>query len=150
MNELRVPTVALPAEILNAEGQVLRGRIFVPAAASHHEGPTRPEEWINDPHWFFPFLPDDGTGPFLLNKEQLVVVTVAYERMEEHGELERAVRIECAGRTLEGNLHIEMPTNQQRVLDYLNQPPSFVALYAGDRVHLVHKRHVTRLTESRS
>jgi hypothetical protein len=36
------------------------------------------------------------------------------------------------------------------VLDYLNQPPSFVALYAGDRVHLVHKRHVTRLTESRS
>jgi len=32
MNELRVPTVALPAEILNAEGQVLRGRIFVPSS----------------------------------------------------------------------------------------------------------------------
>jgi hypothetical protein len=133
MNELRVPTVALPAEVLNADGRTLLGRIFVPAAASHHEG-----------------LPDDGSGPILLNKEQLVVLTVAFERSEEHGELERAVRIECAGRTLEGNLHIEMPSNQQRVLDYLNQPPAFVALYAGDRVHLVHKRHVARISESRA
>ncbi len=58
--------------------------------------------------------------------------------------------IECAGRTLEGNLHIDMPTNQQRVLDYLNRPPAFVSLYTGDRLHLVHKRHITRVTESRS
>jgi hypothetical protein len=150
MNELRVPTVALPAEILFADGRTLMGRIFVPAAASHHEGAMRPEEWINDPHWFFPFLPDDASGPVILNKEQLVVVSVAFEPAEDHGELERAVRIECAGRILEGNLHIEMPTNQQRVLDYLNQPPAFAPLYAGERLHLVHKRHVTRLSEPRS
>jgi hypothetical protein len=150
MKELRVPTVALPAEVICADGQTLLGRIFVPASASHHQGPTRPEEWVNDDHWFFPFLPDDGSGPFLLNKEQLVVVSVAFEPAEDHGELERAVRIECAGRTLEGTLHIEMPTNQQRVLDYVNQRPAFVPLYAGDRVHLVHKRHVTRLSEPRS
>lgn len=150
MNELRVPTVALAAEILCADGRTLLGRIFVPAAASHHEGPTRPEEWINEPRGFFPFLPDDASGPLILNKEQLVVVTVAFVPSEDHGELERAVRIECAGRTLEGNLHIEMPTNQQRVLDYLNQPPAFVPLYAGERLHLVHKRHVTRLTEARA
>jgi hypothetical protein len=150
MNELRVPTVALPAEIACADGRTLLGRIFVPAAASHHEGPTRPEEWINDTRWFFPFLPDDASGPLVLNKEQLVVVSVAFEPTEDHGELERAVRIECGGRTLEGNLHIEMPTNQQRVLDYLNQAPAFVPLYSGDRLHLVHKRHVTRITESKA
>jgi len=150
MNELRVPTLALPAEVVCADGRTLLGRIFVPAAASHHEGPMRPEEWINDPRWFFPFLPDDATGPLILNKEQLVVVSVAYTPTEDHGEVERAVQMECAGRTLEGNLHIEMPTNQQRVLDYLNQPPPFVPLFTPDRLHLVHKRHVTRLTETRS
>jgi hypothetical protein len=150
MNELRVPTVALPAEIVCADGRTLLGRIFVPAAASHHEGAMRPEEWINEPRWFFPFLPDDATGPLILNKEQLVLVSVGFTPSEDHAELERAVRIDCAGRTLEGNLHIEMPTNQQRVLDYLNQPPSFVPLFAGDRVHLVHKRHVTRITETRA
>jgi hypothetical protein len=150
MNELRVPTVALPAEVVCADGRTLLGRIFVPASASHHDGPMLPEEWINEPRWFFPFLPDDASGPLILNKEQLVVVSVTFTPTEDHGELERAVRIECAGRTLEGSLHIEMPTNQQRVLDYLNQPPAFVALYAGERMHLVHKRHVTRLTESRS
>lgn len=150
MNELRVPTVALPAEVVCADGRTLLGRIFVPASASHHDGPMLPEEWINEPRWFFPFLPDDASGPLILNKEQLVVVSVTFTPMEDHGELERAVRVECAGRTLEGNLHIEMPTNQQRVLDFLNQPPPFVALYAGERMHLVHKRHITRLTESRS
>lgn len=150
MNELRVPTVALPAEIMFEDGRTLLGRIFVPAAASHHEGAMRPEEWINEPRWFFPFLPDDAAAPLVLNKEQLVLVTVAFTPSEDHAELERAVRIDCAGRTLEGNLHIEMPTNQQRVLDYLNQPPAFVPLFAGDRVHLVHKRHVTRITETRA
>ena len=149
MNELRVPTVALPAEVVCADGRSLVGRIFVPAAASHHQGPMRPEEWINEPRAFFPFLPDDAAGPLILNKEQLVLVSVAYAPSEDHGELERAVTIECGGRTLAGNLHIEMPTNQQRVLDYLNQPPAFVPLYAGDRLHLVHKRHVSRLAESR-
>lgn len=150
MNELRVPTVALPAEVICSDGRTLLGRIFVPAAASHHEGAMRPEEWINEPHWFFPFLPDDASGPLLLNKEQMVVVSVAFTPFGDYGELERSVRIECGEHILEGNLHIDMPANQQRVLDYLNQPPAFVPLFANDRVHLVHKRHVTRLTESRS
>jgi hypothetical protein len=150
MNELRVPTVALPAEIVFEDGRTVRGRIFVPAAASHHEGAMRPDEWINEPRWFFPFLPDDATAPLILNKEQLVLVSVAFTPSEDHAELERAVSIDCAGRTLEGNLHIEMPTNQQRVLDYLNQPPAFVPLFAGDRVHLVHKRHVRRIAETRA
>lgn len=148
MNELKVPTVALVAEVLCADGRRLRGRIFVPAAASHHDGPMRPEEWINDARSFFPFLPDDAGGSFILNKDQLVVVTVALAD-EQHSEVERSVRVECAGETLEGRLHIDMPTNQQRVLDYLNQPPAFVALYAGPQLHLVHKRHVSRLSEAR-
>ena len=150
MNELRVPTVALPAEVVCADGRTLVGRIFVPAAASSHEGAMRPDEWINEPRWFFPFLPDDASGPLILNKEQLVVVSVDFAPSDDGAELERTVRIDCAGRTLEGNLRIDMPTNQQRVLDYLNQPPAFVPLFAGERLHLVHKRHVTRLMESRS
>ncbi len=48
----------------------------MPAAASNHEGAMRPEEWINEPRRFFPFLPDDATGPLILNKEQLVLVSV--------------------------------------------------------------------------
>jgi hypothetical protein len=148
VNELKVPTVALAAQVLCADGRRLQGRIFVPAAASHHDGPMRPEEWINEPRPFFPFLPDDASGALILNKEQLVVVTVALGD-EEHSEVERTVRVECAEETLEGRLHIDMPSNQQRVLDYLNLAPAFVALYAGAQLHLVHKRHVARISEGR-
>ena len=73
MDDLRVPTVPVPAEILCADGSRLTGTVFLPPAASHHDGPTRPEEWINDGRPFFPFLPEErgydgswaGTGdPF--------------------------------------------------------------------------------------
>ena len=39
-------------------GRLARGRIFLPAAASHHNGPMRADEWMNEPTPFFPFLPD--------------------------------------------------------------------------------------------
>ena len=48
MTELRVPTVALNAEVLCADGQTFKGRVFLPAAASRHTGAMRPQEWMND------------------------------------------------------------------------------------------------------
>ena len=76
MMELRVPTVALAAEVTCADGRTFTGRIFVPAAASHHSGPMRPEEWINEPLPYFPFLPDDAAVPVMLNKHTVLVVTL--------------------------------------------------------------------------
>ena len=67
-----------------------------------------------------------------------------------HADVLREVEIEAGGEAIAGTLHVDMPENQQRVLDYLNLAPAFVALYAGSRLHLVHKRHVVRLMEGRS
>ena len=39
-NELRVPTVALAAEIRYFDERALNGRIFLPALAQNHGGPT--------------------------------------------------------------------------------------------------------------
>jgi hypothetical protein len=151
MDELRVPTVAVPAEVLCADGRRLTGTVFVPAAASHHDGPTRPEEWINDGRAFFALLPEGETTPMILNKVQLVTVTVPiWPDSDFHADVLRQVEIEAGGQSIVGTLHVDMPENQQRVLDYLNLAPAFVALYAGSRLHLVHKRHVARLMEGRS
>ena len=151
MDELRVPTVAVPAEVLCQDGRRLVGTVFVPAAASHHDGPTRPEEWINDGREFFALLPEGAASPVILNKEQLVADTVpAAADTGFHADVLREVEIEAGGVTLVGTLHVDMPENHQRVLDYLNLAPAFVPLYAGSRLHLVHKRHVARLTEGRS
>ena len=152
MIELRVPTVALVAEVACADGRTFNGRIFVPAAASHHTGPMRPEEWINEPVPFFPFLHDDASMPVMLNKHTVLVVTLQHGESEEGGEtigLERRVAIECGGRWFEGVLHIDMPENHQRVLDYLNRFELCMTLREGPRRHLIQKLHVTRVVEIR-
>jgi hypothetical protein len=149
MDELRVPTVPVSAQILRADGTRVAGTIFLPAAASHHDGPPRPEEWINDGHPFFPFLPLDGSSAVVLNKDLLVAVTVAATG----GvilDVEREVQVEAAGEKLAGILHIDLPENQQRLLDYLNLAPDFVPLYSGQSLHLLNKRHVSSFKEGRS
>jgi hypothetical protein len=150
MSELRVPTVALAAEVACADGRTFTGRIFVPAAASHHSGPMRPEEWINEPLPYFPFLPDDSGVPVMLNKHTVIAVTLQLGEgsdAEEPIGLERRVAIECGERRLEGIVYIDMPENHQRVQDYLNRFELFLTLTDGPRRHMVQKHHITRVIE---
>jgi hypothetical protein len=151
MSELRVPTVALAAEVSCADGRTFTGRIFVPAAASHHTGPMRPEEWINEPLPFFPFLPDDASVPVMLDKHMVLVVTldnVTAAPEEELGFPQRVV-VEVGGKRLEGLLHIDMPEHHRRVQDYLNRFELFLTLIDGTHRHLVQKHHITRVIEVR-
>lgn len=152
MGELRVPTVAFPAEAVCADGRTFVGRIFVPAAASRHAGAMRAEEWMNDSTAFFPFLPDDSRTSVLLNKQELLVLSVA--AAADRGDVIEApeipirrVAVECGERRLEGSLAIEMPSTQSRVLDYLNRPEPFLTLREGDLHHLVRKSRITRVVE---
>jgi hypothetical protein len=152
--DLRVPTVALPAEILTVDGRVSSGRIFVPAAAHTHEGVMRAEEWLNDPSDFFPFLPDDASRPVLLNRHEVIIVTVPAEAdagsVAEGATLpERKVTVDCGGRRLSGTLVIDMPEEHQRVLDYLNRPGRFLTLRDRGRHHLIQKNRITRVKETR-
>ena len=152
MGELRVPTVAFPAEAVCADGRTFVGRIFVPAAASRHAGAMRAEEWMNDSTGFFPFLPDDSRTSVLLNKQELLVLSVSASAdrgdVTEEAEIPmRRVAVECGERRLEGILVIEMPSSQSRVLDYLNRPEPFLTLREGERHHLVRKSRITRVVE---
>jgi hypothetical protein len=153
MSELRVPTIATIAQVACADGRVFGGRVFVPAAALRHSGPMRPDEWINEPATFFPFLPDREDVPVLLNKDEVVAISISAPGPDDEvgGEVSvRSITVECGTQRFEGDLRIDMPEGQRRVLDTLNRPERFLALRAGKRQHLVHKRHITRVLEKRS
>jgi hypothetical protein len=133
---------------------VFVGRIFIPVASAKHDGPTRPEEWLNDDSQFFPFLPDEAAAPVLLNKRELLVLTVPASASE--GEIPegadnpvRRVAVEAEARRLEGTLIIDMPQNHLRVLDYLNRPEQFLTLRDGEVHHLIQKERITRVIEIR-
>jgi hypothetical protein len=152
MSELRVPTVAMNAEITCLDGRSFRGRIFVPASSSLHDGPMRAEEWLNAAGSFFPFLPDEADTSVILNKVEVLTLSVPGEPErppEEHVDLDRCVVVECGARELRGHLHIDMPAHHSRVLDYLNRPEGFLALHDGERLLLVQKQNITRVVEVR-
>ena len=148
----QVPRLLRAAEVLCADGRVLRGRVFLPAAAESHPGAMRAEEWMNDSAPFVPFLPDGEGRPVILNKQQITVVTVAAsadrdEAMDQAGAPLRRVRVECGALRLEGDVLVDMPANHSRILDLLNRPGAFLNVRDGERHHLVCKSRITRVSE---
>jgi hypothetical protein len=148
----QVPRLLRAAEVLCADGRVLRGRVFLPATAESHAGAMRAEEWMNDVAPFFPFLPDGEGRPVILNKGQIVVVTVAAsadrdEAADEVGSPLRRVRVECGALRLEGDVLVDMPANHSRILDLLNRAGTFLNVREGDRHHLVRKSAISRVSE---
>jgi hypothetical protein len=155
MSELRVPTLVLPVEIECADGRLFSGRVFIPAASAHHDGPTRPEEWMNDASHFFAFLPDESDTPVLMNKREVLVLSVptpSSPLAEGETQVESPVmrvRVEAEKRRIDGELVIDMPPNQARVLDYLNRAEGFLLLREGSVRHLIQKERITRVIEVR-
>jgi hypothetical protein len=160
--DFRVPTATFDAELVCIGAPSLKGKLFVAASAAWHPGPTRPEERMNDENDFFPFLPESGNRPVLINKQSVVAVAVeAAERgpdprsaSDELVQLpdetylpRRRVRLECTELVLEGYLVMAMPRSRQRLLDYLNQPMRFIALRAGERLYWVNREHIAGATE---
>ena len=154
MIELRVPTVNLEVEIVCADGRSFTGRIFLPALAATHSGQMRPVEWMNDSVPFFPFLATGAPASVILNKHEVLILTVAAPVAEEEDELPpgtpmRRVVVECRDRVIQGQVAIDMPENQRRVLDYLNFPEPFLTVRDGPRHHLIRKARITRVLEPR-
>lgn len=141
--------------MLCADGRVFHGKVFVPNASSHHDGPMRPLEWMNENAPFFPFLPRDDGGSFILNRNEVLVLTVAAEADMEADDpiaaatLRRRVIVECRDRRFEGEILIDMPAHLSRVADYLNRADTFVIVREGDRHHLIRKARITRVIEPR-
>jgi hypothetical protein len=140
----------MTAEVTCLDGRGFRGRIFVPASSSLHPGPMRAEEWMNGGGQFFPFLPDEADTPEILNKKEILVVSIkGGDGEQEAVDIARRVVVECGSRRLEGTVLIDMPTQNSRVLDYLNRADAFLPLYEADHVHLVQKHNITRVLEVR-
>ncbi len=148
MEDLRVPTVPLSVEIRYFDERPLLGRVFIPSLSDHHEGPMRPDEWINQATTFFPFAPDDSPHAQLLNKRYVVVLTIDDTDAEPvDPSYVRRVIVECGTLRLEGEVYVEMPDNQRRLLDLMNRPDLFITLRSGSKTHIIQKHRITSITE---
>ena len=146
----QIPRLLRAAELLYGDGRILHGRIFLPVAGAH-AGAVRVGEWLEGPSVFFPFLPDGEGRPLLLNKQQLLVLTMspASDPVEAASATApwRRVHIECGPLNFEGEVLIDMPAGRQRVLDLLNRPAKFLAVRGPERRYFVRKSAISRLSE---
>ena len=154
MEDYKVPTVQVSADVLLTDGQVLRGTVFMPALSAVQAGPMPPDEWINSPVAFFPFRPLGGGPGLLLNKGQVLAFTVTGDQPEqEPAEVSELpvhhLVIEAGGHRFDGTVIVDMPPNQRRVVDYINRPEAFLLLRGTDRNHLIQKSEISRVVEIR-
>lgn len=154
MDELRVPTIALEAEIRYFDERPIKGRIFLPIGTATREGPMHPEDWINQATHFFPFLVDGEERARILNKRYVVVLTIsALEHVHVWAEplgLVRNVHIECGTYQLDGSVYIDTPNYLQRLLDFANRSEPFLVVYESGRRHIVQKNRITLMVERES
>lgn len=150
--DLSVPIQQITVDVLQSSGQLVRGDIFLPSVAQRHEGGMRPDEWLNQPSLFFPFRESGTTSTVLLNKAQIVAVTVPMDVEERpipiHLERTISVTVDCGGSRFAGLVRVDMPATNSRVLDYLNRPGTFLEVVDGERCHLVQKTFITKVLES--
>ena len=149
--DLRIPTVAIAAEVLLQSGEKLAGQVFLPLLASRHSGRPRPDEWVNQPTGFFPFLPEGRPHAVILNKDtvQIISMDLSPELSVEDAStgFTSRVALRLGEKVLEGTLLIDMPAERTRVLDYLNHGEHFIPLWGTDAYHLVRKSCITMITE---
>ena len=156
MEEFQVPTTPVEAEAHCADGVSYRGKVFLPASKSTHAGPMLVADWMNEPDSFFPFKSDTLESPIILNKRDLLALTVPAPQQPEvepgDGPVleHRQVALECGAMRLQGKVMLDMPAENRRVLDFLNRSEPFLSLIDGDRQHLVRRTAITRVFESRS
>lgn len=152
MDDLRVPTTSLPAEILCSDGATVLGDIFLPAYSSRQPGPMPPDEWTETVPAFFPVRSRAARTLTLVNRDEVVAVSVPATSNTLHDD----ALVDCpvfrvavdTGRVkFEGDIVIDMPPDHQRVADWLNAPGSFITLRDGAAHHLIQKRHVLRVLE---
>jgi len=155
--DYRLPTKAVAAKILCADARSFFGFIFMPPASRSGFGAPTPGEWMNEETAFFPFLPSGEDRSVLLNKDEVVVIsvdsTIAANDVEGNlaelrpAGIARHVHVECGGRSFEGTVFVQMPDSHSRMVDFLNTRERFLCVHDGPMRHLVRKTAITRVTE---
>lgn len=149
MTGFSLPSVAIPATLLQTAGGKREGQIYVMERVSQHAGPETPLDMLNRTEGFFPFRSSgNGAGVLLVAKARTVSLTVPATQPEDTARLSAAkrARLELTladGSKLSGWATLELPQHHSRLLDYLNTSAEpFFAIASDDGVHLVNRAHV--------
>jgi hypothetical protein len=149
VDRLRIPKHRAEVEITGQDGQKRRFSVFL-AENRSRGGPERVCDLLNGAREFLPAIDCETEAMTFLVRSSIAVARVSgplWDVDEVNLPIEHEVEVVLAnGQVLSGLISYVLPHENSRVVDYLNDPAPFLALVEGERVALVNKRQVLRVT----
>ncbi|HEX5179623.1 MAG TPA: hypothetical protein VFW04_09850 [Gemmatimonadaceae bacterium] len=125
-------------------GEVVEGRIFVPAPLLGHSGQLDPAAVFNDRDAFFPLELADGE--VLLMCKARIIEVAGLPLADDSDEIRASAPMSllqitlAGGITHFGSMRLEVRADRPRLLDYLNDcEQTFLTLYTDQGVRLVNR-----------
>jgi len=153
----RIPKRQVPAQVLIPGHAPLPMTLFLAELAGTHAGGERPSDLLNGGQTFFPATDLQGSTVFLQRDAVMVVTVAAVHEMGDDPESvtplvsDEATQVSLDvlledGSILRGTTRFLMPEGKRRLQDFLNLPDRFLLLEEGERVHLINKQRIVRLS----
>jgi hypothetical protein len=147
-----IPKRKIAIQALLVTGEQVRGSVFLDYIDTIHRGEQTLLDKLNDDYQWFALAPE--TGPLtIINRDHVMLVEpglgVGAELVrKDNSPVFRRERVTINlehGRTLVGQIAMDLPDEFSRVSDFLNFPQSFFALETEEGPVLVSKEHVVTL-----
>jgi hypothetical protein len=150
MHEFRIEKDRCSVMVSLASGETIAGAMFVQHAEESDSRRESARDVLNSAERFFPIETADGET-LLVAKDR--VVDVLAELPGDDDELRRAsarsARLDivlCGGVVRRGLVMLELPSDQPRLLDYLNRlSERFLVLYGAEGTRLINRALIERV-----
>ncbi|MGC4114391.1 MAG: hypothetical protein QM765_07220 [Myxococcales bacterium] len=145
MEELRIPKAHVSVTLALTTG-VHEAKVFLADYAAGHGGPERILDVLGGPDRFLPVQVQGAVQ--LVSREALRWVKVGLERFDDPPaglSQEDVTLLLRDGTSLSGTARFDAPAGRSRLLDYLNSPGHFLALYQGAEVVLVNRSEIAEV-----
>lgn len=128
-----------------ADGSDLAGEVFLSLYDVHGQGPQRVGNLLNESEEAFVPVKTAG-GTVHINTANIVMAaTPAADEGDELMMLGKKYRVQVTtlhGKTVEGDIFVDLPQDRSRVSDYLNRPDRFFRLFLSERIVYIGSRFV--------
>lgn len=147
MDVYRIEKSRIPVIVTLAHGEELAGDMFAQGYAASHYGPERPSDILNDPHEYFPLALSDS-DTLLISKRGVREVNALSSSRDDWRLVPawRQQRVDVQmtdGAICSGTVDLEVPSDDPRLLDYLNKTPEqFLSVLTSDGARLINRRFI--------
>jgi CheY-like chemotaxis protein len=151
-SDLSVPMRRVAVTFWTMDGDPFEAALSLHLNAESHGGPESVLDRLNDPSLFLTVSVPDESSVLFLSKSQVIRVDVPLEELSpSESTLPQSTGTEAVlvrlvnGERLAGKVTVEGPAGRSRLSDCLNTPQPFLAVIGSERLHLLHKRFISRI-----